>query len=85
MRLLPSVVAWTLPCSSRSRDRPCENSGVPVAAEVAVRIDAELDIVVVRKVGAPGSHELAIGGVTANGGRFDNEKSIWSILAPCLC
>jgi putative phosphoribosyl transferase len=33
--------------------------GVPVAAEVARTLDAPLDIVIVRKVGAPGNPELA--------------------------
>jgi predicted phosphoribosyltransferase len=47
-----------------------------VAAEVARAIDAEMDIVVARKLGAPGSPELAIGAVTANGGRFLNEYVI---------
>jgi len=46
--------------------------GVPVAAELARRLDAELDVVVARKLGAPGYPELAIGAVTANGGRFLN-------------
>lgn len=47
--------------------------GVPVAAEVARRLDAPLDIVVARKLGSPISSELAIGAVTANGGLFLNE------------
>ena len=38
--------------------------GVPVAAEVARALDADLDIVVARKLGAPGEPELAIGAVT---------------------
>ena len=50
--------------------------GVPVAAEVACGLDAELDVVVARKLGAPTSPELAIGAVTANGGRFLNEELI---------
>lgn len=50
--------------------------GVPVAAEVARRLDAELDVVVARKLGAPGSPELAIGAVTANGGCYLNERLI---------
>lgn len=37
--------------------------GVPVGYEVAVTLDAPLDIVVVRKLGAPGQPELAIGAV----------------------
>ncbi len=46
--------------------------GVVVAAEVAGRLDAELDVVVARKLGAPGHPELAIGAVTADGGRWLN-------------
>jgi len=37
--------------------------GVPVAAEVAARVDAPLDLVLVRKLGAPGQPELAVGAV----------------------
>ena len=47
--------------------------GVPVAAQVARALDADLDIVVSRKLGSPVSAELAFGAVTANGGRFLNE------------
>jgi len=50
--------------------------GVPVAAEVARELGAELDVIVARKLGAPGQPELAIGAVTANGGRFLNEDAI---------
>jgi len=50
--------------------------GVPVADEIAQGLAAELDIVVARKVGAPNQPELAIGAVTANGGRFFNEELI---------
>lgn len=37
--------------------------GVPVAAEVAARLNAPLDLVLVRKIGAPGQEELAVGAV----------------------
>ena len=50
--------------------------GVPVAAEVARRLQASLDVIVARKLGAPGAPELAIGAITANGGRFLNESII---------
>jgi putative phosphoribosyl transferase len=50
--------------------------GVVVAAEVARRLGAELDVLVARKLGSPVSAELAIGAVTANGGRFLNEDVI---------
>jgi putative phosphoribosyl transferase len=41
--------------------------GVPVAAAIAWRLNAPLDVVLVRKLGAPGEPELAIGAV-ADGG-----------------
>jgi predicted phosphoribosyltransferase len=37
--------------------------GVPVAAEVARALDAPLDLLLVRKIGAPGNPELAVGAV----------------------
>jgi putative phosphoribosyl transferase len=37
--------------------------GVPVGAEVARRLNAPLDIVIVRKVGAPGNPELAVAAI----------------------
>jgi predicted phosphoribosyltransferase len=50
--------------------------GVPVAAEIARRLEGELDVIVARKLGSPVSPELAIGAVTANGGRFLNDEII---------
>jgi putative phosphoribosyl transferase len=50
--------------------------GVPVAAEVARRLNADLDIVAARKLGAPGRPELAIGATTANGGLVLDEETI---------
>ena len=47
--------------------------GVVVAAEVARRLDAELDVIVARKLRSPVSAELAMGAITADGGRFLNE------------
>ena len=41
--------------------------GVPVGAEVALALNAPLDLVLVRKIGAPGQPELAVGAVV-NGG-----------------
>jgi predicted phosphoribosyltransferase len=49
---------------------------VLVAAEVARRLGSELDIVVARKLGAPGAPELAIGAVTADGGCFINQDLV---------
>ena len=53
--------------------------GVPVAAEVARRLGGELDVVVARKLGAPMHDELAIGAVTADGGRFLNDDVILAL------
>jgi predicted phosphoribosyltransferase len=50
--------------------------GVPVGAEIAHWLDAELDVVVARKLGAPFHAELAIGAVTADGERFLNRDII---------
>ena len=50
--------------------------GVPVAAEVARGLNADMDIIVARKLGSPVSAELAIGAVTANGGRYLNDEII---------
>ena len=50
--------------------------GVPVAAQVARALAADLDVVVARKLGSPISAELAIGAVTADGGRFLNADVI---------
>ena len=41
--------------------------GVPVAAEVADALDAPLDLLLVRKIGAPAQPELAIGAVVDGG------------------
>lgn len=41
--------------------------GVPVAAEVAARIHAPLDVLAVRKLGVPGHEELAMGAVASGG------------------
>jgi putative phosphoribosyl transferase len=41
--------------------------GVPVAAEVAVALDASMDLVLVRKIGVPTQPELAMGAVVDGG------------------
>lgn len=41
--------------------------GLPVAREVARELDAPLDVVVVRKIGAPGHREFAIGAIGEGG------------------
>ncbi len=49
--------------------------GVPVAAFVAEALKLPLDVVLVKKLTAPGSHELAIGAVAQNSGLLVDEKS----------
>ncbi len=41
--------------------------GVPVAARVARALDAPLDVIIVRKLGAPGRPELAMGAIGEGG------------------
>lgn len=48
--------------------------GVPVAAEVSRALDLPLDVIVVRKVGAPGNPELAVGAITSVGGLVVNDR-----------
>jgi putative phosphoribosyl transferase len=50
--------------------------GVPVAAEVAQALNAPLDVIVVRKLGAPDQPELAIGAVGEGGFTLHNQKLI---------
>ncbi len=53
--------------------------GVPVAYEVATALMAPLDVLVVRKLGAPGQPELAIGAIGEGGVRVLNDKLIRQI------
>jgi putative phosphoribosyl transferase len=41
--------------------------GVPVAVEVATALDADVDVLVVRKLGAPGNPEFAMGAIGEDG------------------
>jgi putative phosphoribosyl transferase len=50
--------------------------GVPVAAEVARRLDLPVDVIVVRKVGVPGHRELAMGAIGEDGVRVVNDDVV---------
>jgi len=50
--------------------------GIVVAAELALRLNADLDIVLARKLGAPGESELAIGAIAEDGSVFLNEEVV---------
>ena len=53
--------------------------GVPVAAEVATALGAELDVLVVRKLGAPGNPEFAFGALAEGGGPYLNQPTVHSL------
>jgi putative phosphoribosyl transferase len=57
-------------------DRPLvlalPRGGVPIAVEIARELDADLDVLVVRKLGHPAQPELAIGAIASGGIRVLN-------------
>jgi len=61
----PDVIVLALP-----------RGGVPVASEVAHRLDAPLDVFLVRKLGAPGQPELAMGAIAEGGAVVLNQPVI---------
>lgn len=58
--------------------------GVPVAYEVARALDAQIDVLLVRKIGAPGQPELGLGAVIGgqHGQRVLNEELIRLVNPP---
>jgi predicted phosphoribosyltransferase len=56
--------------------------GVPVAAEVAKRLNAPLDVFVVRKLGLPGHPELAMGAIASGGVRVFNGEVVNALRIP---
>jgi putative phosphoribosyl transferase len=50
--------------------------GVPVAYEIAVALDAELDVLIVRKLGMPMRPEVAMGAIASGGVQFINKELI---------
>lgn len=50
--------------------------GIPVAYEVAVALRAPLDVFVVRKLGAPGQEELAMGAIASGGVVVFNDEVV---------
>lgn len=52
--------------------------GVPVACEVARRLGAPLDVLIVRKLGTPGWEELAMGAIASGGVVVVNEEVVRS-------
>jgi predicted phosphoribosyltransferase len=56
--------------------------GVPVAYEVARKLNAPLDIFVVRKLGVPGHEELAMGAIASGGVQVLNQQVLSHLLIP---
>jgi len=56
--------------------------GVPVAYEVALALNAPLDIFTVRKLGLPGHEELAMGAVASGGARVFNQDVVRTFNIP---
>ena len=50
--------------------------GMPVAAEIARHLEAPLDVMIVRKLGAPRQPELAVGAITSGGSRVLNDEIV---------
>lgn len=61
----PNVIVLALP-----------RGGVPVAYEIATRLGAPLDVLVVRKLGVPGYTELAMGAIASDGIRIVDRRVI---------
>lgn len=53
--------------------------GVPVAYEIARELNAQLDLMLVRKLGTPGQPELAMGAIASGGIRVLNENIVSSM------
>jgi putative phosphoribosyl transferase len=73
---------------ARYADRPdvlvlaLPRGGVPVAYEVAGALNAPLDVFLVRKLGAPGQEELAMGAIATGGVRVLNEDVVRLLQIP---
>jgi len=50
--------------------------GVPVAFEVALALGLPLDVIIVRKIGAPGNREFAMGAVASGGALVLNQEVV---------
>jgi len=53
--------------------------GVPIGREIASALDAELDVLIVRKLGAPNNPEFAIGAVGEGGAVVLDEQTVVSM------
>lgn len=58
--------------------------GVAVASEIAIKLEAPLDVFVVRKLGVPGQPELAMGAIASGGSRILNHEMIEKLDIPSV-
>lgn len=72
-RLAAKLQAYS---GSGTRILALPRGGVPVGFELARALNAPLDMFVVRKLGAPGREELAIGAIASGGVRVLNDETI---------
>ncbi len=56
--------------------------GVPIAYEVAIRLNVPLDVLVVRKLGTPGHEEMAMGAISRDGVRILNQELVENLGIP---
>lgn len=56
--------------------------GVPVAFEIAQRLNLPLDVLLVRKLGVPGHEELAMGAIAENGILYINQEIVDQLTIP---
>jgi putative phosphoribosyl transferase len=78
-RRLATRLAEELPTEQARRDLvvlALPRGGVPVGYEVAVRLGAPLDVILVRKVGLPSQPELAMGAIGEDGVRVINDEVV---------
>ena len=80
-RTLAQLVA-TLPNLKDAVVLGLPRGGVPVAFEVARALNLPLDILLVRKLGAPGQRELAMGAIASGGTTVLNEDILHALRVP---
>jgi putative phosphoribosyl transferase len=56
--------------------------GIPVAAPIAERLDGDLDVIVVRKIGAPHNPELGLGAVGSTGEAVVDRRLVDALRVP---
>lgn len=84
---LAQKLSWLKQVESRSRNEriviiAIPRGGVVIGDRIASELEAELDIVVSRKIGAPDNPEFAIGAVMPDGTYFLNQEHVRMLNIP---